>query len=674
MFNPGLTQKLSQGYVVSNKKIWVAGSLVLSALVCFVLFLDNRPASRWFVDHPLPLKETYRLFDAGIVDADGDNLLDIYTTNHHFRQALLVADEKGNYHDALSDWGLDQSREFPLAELSFIEPDVDEPGLYIYWLGTQFIIRTHNTGSNMRWQGSIKFNDPVEIINNNGFAVEKKENEQTASATRSVYETLIEFSSDTEAKLAMRPGGQGLPITINLAESSQTTHIYVGRGKISPRSTSFTLAMQDRHGMAWADYNSDGQLDIFIPRGALGGMLRAQPDYVADSIHDELLVSQENGKYEDIGFEAGIRKRDCSGRHARWIDFNQDGMLDIYVNCYDRESIEGMFPKQLYVQDNQKHFRDVAVETGIGMPGQQIGSFSWIDVDNDEDVDLVTFQDEGLFLYRNQGEGFTREIIHSRPLYGAERIGHTKGDHWNFDGKITVADYDADGDLDLFSSSKRGNALLLNQEGSFLYIDPVTAGLPEQSMTANWVDYDNDGLSDLHAIPQGIFRQTKDHSFLSTGLLTFPDEQYIAAISDWYDLDNDGRRDVFMALSENQTYKHWWDFSNRPRHSSTWQLKTYRNSGASNHWLQISLVGGDGNRQGIGSRVSVITPDGQQTQEVGSTDGAFFSQGHYRLYFGLGTHDKANIKIRWSDGLRQEISNVSGDQLLVIERDAILGR
>lgn len=662
--------KITQEYFVSKIKKWTAGIIVLSALAIVIAALVQQHSEDWFIEHPLPLKETHRLFDAGIVDANGDNLLDIYTTNHHFRQALLIADGLGGYHDVLSEWGLDQSREFPLAELSFIAPVIREQGLYIYWLGTQLIIRIHKNTDNSHWQGSIRFNDPVEVVNNNGFDIQKDEKKQAVSDTRNVYETVIRFSSDSDAKLAMRPGGQGLPITFQLGESTPLGNVYVGRGKVSPHSTNFSLAMQDRHAMAWADYNSDGLLDIFIPRGALGGMLRAQPDHVADRINDELLVSQADGTFSEIGSEVGISKRDCSGRHAKWIDFNQDGLLDIYVNCYDRESVQGDFPKQLYLQDRQKHFRDVAVETGIGMPDQQIGSFAWIDADNDGDLDLVTFQDEGFFLYRKQAGRFINEPIHRRPLSGAEKIGHTKGDHWNFDGKLAVADFDADGDLDLFSASNRGNVLLKNEDGNYVFVEPASAGLPPKSMVANWVDYDNDGLSDLHAIPQGIFRQKKGHSFESTGLLAFPEEQYTAAIGNWFDIDNDGRQDILMMLSENHSFKRWWEFSKPPRHSSTWVVKAYRNVGDTNHWLQIRLVGREGNRQAIGAQVSVITPNSRQTQEVGSTDGAFFSQGHYRLYFGLGKHDKtATVKIRWSDGLQQEIRNVTGDKLHIIERE-----
>ena len=84
----------------------------------------------------------------------------------------------------------------------------------------------------------------------------------------------------------------------------------------------------------------------------------------------------------------------------------------------------------------------------------------------------------------------------------------------------------------------------------------------------------------------------------------------------------------------------------------------------------MKLVGERRNRQAIGARVTVVTPDGQQAQEVGTTDGAFFSQGHYRLYFGLGPHERVDLEVRWPDGTEQTLRDIRADRLLVIERDS----
>ena len=74
-----------------NKRKLSVGILVLSVLVLTFLSLQYSKSSDWFVEYPLPLKETHRLFDIGVVDANGDDRLDIYTSNHHFRQSLLLA-------------------------------------------------------------------------------------------------------------------------------------------------------------------------------------------------------------------------------------------------------------------------------------------------------------------------------------------------------------------------------------------------------------------------------------------------------------------------------------------------------------------------------------------------------------------------------------------------------
>lgn len=625
----------------------------------------SHPA-QWFVEHPIPLANTYRLFDLGVVDANGDDRLDIYTSNHHFRQNLLIAGERGGLRDVLSEWGLDQSLDFPQAELSFVPPTLDKAGIYIYWLGTRLVIRAHKTGAVGPLKGELRVNDPVDVVKNDGFQVDIRQQ------SGPMPETILEFASPADGLLILNPGGQGLPIRFQLAGDIDPAHVYVGRGKVSPASTSFSLAMRDRHAIAWADYNDDGLLDIFANRGALSGTLRAHSEEVQRGINDELLVSQGSGpRYADVASEKGIHKRGCSGRHARWADFNQDGLLDLYINCQDRAHVEGQYPKQLYRQNRDRHFDDVAAQVGLDLPERELIDFVWGDPDNDGDMDLVTSEDTGFYLYRQDKGTFSREFIGRGEFVRADdpSLKGTVDLAWFADGKLTVSDFNSDGYPDVFSASRSGNVLLLNRQGRYAVIDPRTVGLPRASLTAGWVDYDNDGLPDLHAIPQGMYRQSPDRTFEATGLLELPDDgRYRAAIVNWFDLENDGRRDVVMALSVTPDFKRWWEFKPPPRKTDEWTVLVYRNVGPSSHWLQIGLAGAVGNRQGIGARVTVVTPDGQQVQAVGDADGAFFSQGHYRLYFGLGHQAKAErVRIRWPDGQEQELADVTGDRLLTVE-------
>jgi hypothetical protein len=239
--------------------------------------------------------------------------------------------------------------------------------------------------------------------------------------------------------------------------------------------------------------------------------------------------------------------------------------------------------------------------------------------------------------------------------------------------KLTVSDYDADGDLDLFAASSEGNALLVNDGGRYSIVDPTTVGLPATGLTANWVDYDNDGLADLHVVPGKLYRQLQDQAFEPMELLENESSRVREAVGAWFDADNDGTRDLLMGMRARISVRDWaWNriFERKPEPG--WRLTAYRNVGASNHWLQIKLVGPAENRQAIGAHVEVVTPDGVQFQKLGQADGSHYSQGHYRMYFGLGASgDVVSVKVFWPDGHVEEIADPAADQLLVIRREPL---
>ncbi|MDX2419357.1 MAG: CRTAC1 family protein [Xanthomonadales bacterium] len=630
------------------------------------------PSEHVFIDYDSLLKESHWIYDTGIVDANNDGLLDIFTTNHNWRQQLLLADRDGGYHDALSAWGLDQSHEFPGVEISTLQPDIDKSGVYIYWYNRHLYIRTHHMDSHAPVSITLKALTELTITANDGFSIEEQKSETLSSPL--VMDSTIRFSSSRDATMELYPRSRGVPMNFKLDGSIALSKIYVGNQLISPSSHEFSLPLQDRHAMLWSDFNDDGQLDIFITRGAIGGTLKLYPRGITDAVDEEFLVSKgETGGipyFENIISGSGITKNGCSARHASWIDYNTDGLLDLFINCEDVGHVKGSYPNKLYEQKTNQQFVDVGEQSSLQILDNNIIDYEWFDADNDGDMDLFTHQDNGYYLYRNNMGRFVPDFIY-RGIFA--RIDNpdlkgASGAYWIFDGKLSVADFDNDGDLDVFSSSKKGNALLINNGDSFSPLDPVTVGLPANSVSASWVDYNNDGLTDLHTVPSGIFRQGDDQVFHRTNLLVLPSNIYMASIINWYDINNDGARDVMIALNENQTLYRWWERT--PKDTFLWKFFTHLNQDTKNHWLQLKLIGEPGNREAIGSRVTLSTPDGQQIQEVGINNGAFYSQGHYRLYFGLRQHSKADlIKIRWSDGETQELKNVAGDSILVIERN-----
>ncbi|HTS20173.1 MAG TPA: CRTAC1 family protein [Casimicrobiaceae bacterium] len=670
----------------------VGGGLILvaAAAIAFVLAKElSWTDAYWlwhsrgsFVEYPIPFKATQLLMDIGVVDANGDDWLDIFTTNHNYRQDLLISDGKGGYRDMLSDWGLDQVPAIPGVEISLREPDVSAPGLYIYWKGRKTLtFRTYRLKDVGRVRGKLRTYTSINSYKASGFAVEAPTT--SPAAANEAGETVMGFASEADGTLDLEIETPGVPVEVQLDGSLPLSSVYVGSGKASPRSANFDLTFQDRHGMAWADYDDSGRMGIFISRGALAGTARTLPPKIGATIEDELFVSTAPGKYKNVASDVGIDKRGCSGRKVNWVDFDRDGRLDIFVNCQDRGRVVGAYPKQLYKQGADKHFVDVASDVGLALADQEIIDFVWFDADNDGFSDLLAYEDTGFYLYRNhEGKSFTREFIgRGKFVRGSNpKLRGTADEYWFVDGKLSVADFRGSGSLDVFCSSKTGNVLLVNDgHGHFSLVDPQAIGLPSASATAGWVDFDNDGLIDLYAVPQGIYRQRPDHRFESTGLLAFPPQKYMAAIVTWADLDNDGRRDAVIALIENFALWRWWEKLYKssedklagPEDKFVWNLTAYRNTVANrNHWLELRLVGKPGNAQAIGARVTLQTPDGQQTQVVGLNDGAFFSQGHYRLYFGLGARARADrVTVRWPDGQVQDLGGLDGDRLQIVRQD-----
>jgi hypothetical protein len=68
---------------------------------------------KWFAGQTPPISLMPHIFDLGIVDADSDGRLDVFTSNHNYRQDLLLADAQGGYRNVLTEWGMDQNRTFP---------------------------------------------------------------------------------------------------------------------------------------------------------------------------------------------------------------------------------------------------------------------------------------------------------------------------------------------------------------------------------------------------------------------------------------------------------------------------------------------------------------------------------------------------------------------------------
>ena len=359
LYKSGLFRKLTLAIV----------AFILAIVVSYVFW---QPASEklnlsfkgkdWFSHRPL-MTEIFRLFDLGVVDVNSDGMLDIFTSNHNHGQLLLLGDGKGNFSENVtSQWGLDQNPQFPGLEFSGSEPSLDAPGLYIYWQDRNLVIKNHKTDNTDAIEGVIKFSAPMTIKENNDYQVEVKNDELSTGAIISE----VRFVSQSEnGDFIFNPHNVSLPIALEIDEKFPLEQIYIGNQKINPDSHQFTSYLRDRHGMAWADYNDRGLVDVFIARGGL----KARMNQVPERFTDELLINdnQENKTFKESITGSGIIKSGCPALQTAWVDVNNDNLLDIYTVCFNPKDAEEGYPNQLYQQVSPGKFVNVCSpnESGI---------------------------------------------------------------------------------------------------------------------------------------------------------------------------------------------------------------------------------------------------------------------------------------------------------------------
>lgn len=171
-------------------------------------------------------------------------------------------------------------------------------------------------------------------------------------------------------------------------------------------------------GSTWADYDNDGDQDLFVPNG--------------NDVNNSLFLNNGNGSFIkqtqlNVCNDGGKSVGSC------WGDVNNDGFLDLFVS---NASGQNNF---LYLNNKNGSFTKVIGQPVVTDGGHSHGC-SFADIDNDMDLDLYVTNDKGLkFLYINDGLGnFSRK----NDEVTAANYGNSMGHYW--------FDADKDGDLDLF--------------------------------------------------------------------------------------------------------------------------------------------------------------------------------------------------------------------------------
>jgi hypothetical protein len=564
------------------------------------------------------------LFDLGVADFDGDDDLDVFTVNHNERQSLLANQGDGGFVDRLSSVGLDQLPQFPGFEVP-AAPNTAGNGVDLYRTpgsdpvegALRVAVRT-DPGDEVN--GIVEFRFPVAVNRDDGADVSI---DVDATRTPPVYS--VHFTAGENALIELEPEQMAAPVALWIDDAVPLSAIHVGPLGVSPTAHRFTLYLRDRHGMAWADYNRDGRIDAFIARG---GLKRRVGEF-GGLILDELMLG-DGSRFHDAIASSGILKGACRGREVSPVDVNRDGLLDVFYGC------QGSHPA-LWLQNADGTFTNGSAQLVRGGVGGD--HFKWLDLNGDGREELLASRGHKLLVFRRSpgGRWSKRQALRTS---GPPR------------SRVTTADFDRDRDPDVFVASPKGNTLLINREGELRVRARRRFGLPKSgSFTASWVDYDNDGRTDLYAAPQGLFHGVGNR-FRATGIANSAPTTN-ETLATWFDFNGDGARDLLRYHSD------------KAPHATLLENLEHRN-----HWLEVELVGPHGAYPALGASVRVRIERRGQTQWVGQNEGSRYSQGHYRLYYGLGDANHADlVTVTWPNGSIQRLRDVPADQLLHVSFD-----
>ena len=599
--------------------------MALVASICFVA--PGVAQAARFSDASVDAIPSNHLFDLGVADYNGDGRIDLFTTNHKYRGGLLRNNGSG-FSDVVAGVGLSPSPPFPGLEY-LRAPDMSDVAVYIWVTDdarkSPAILHLRSNGADA--DGKLTFeSDKVDLLRTSNATVERGRSPSGRPTLdfRLREEGVVEVSVDNiDLPTAVSINGTlpGLPLPIE-PPILQPDDIRVGTLGVEAKSRKFSLSLRDRHGLVFADLGAGGAADAFFSNGGLGGKI-ALPG-VKGRVQDELFFA-DDGRFRLATPGSGLDKGRCRGRQVAAVDIDANGALDLFEAC------EGV-PPNVYLQKDRGEFKRVAP------PRTRGSNYRWVNLRGKKPA-LLASEPNGIRVVRRSRNGW-RNV---QRIAGNSRSSDVAG--------FALNDIDTDGDVDVFAYSGRGSTMLKNVRGRLHKVPLGRFGLPKRSLAASFVDYDNDGLEDLHLIPQGLYRGRPGKRYRRTDELKFG-RRTGAAVTNWFDEDNDGLREPVVAYSAGE-------FSRR----ST--IRRKHNLGPGGHWLEVDLIGDRRNAQAIGGRVSVKTGNRTQYQWVGQNDDSRFSQGHYRLYFGLGGRDRVErLQVKWPDGARTNLSGVDADRVL----------
>ncbi len=406
-----------------------------------------------------------------------------------------------------------------------------------------------------------------------------------------------------------------------------------------------------------ADYNNDGHMDILILRGA----------WFLDQgqIPNSLLKNNGDGTFSDVTIESGLLSK-YPTQAATWMDFNQDGWVDLFIGNETSSKIQA--PCELFL-NNKGKFINTTNPAGLGKIRGLVKGVSSGDVNGDGWPDLylsIMGSSNKLFINNGRKENTPMVTFVDQTEKAGVQEPILSFPTWMWD-------YNNDGHLDIFvapypmgklkAAATLGSALngktiegyqprVYTNKGDGTFTESSsTLGLNEPvfAMGSNYGDLDNDGSLDFYLgtgapsytalVPNKMYRNNQGESFQDvTYAGRFGHIQKGHGVS-FGDFDNDGDQDIFHILGGAYQGDIFNDI-------------LFENPGNNkNNWITLILEGTNSNKSAIGARVKISAkmPDGSTKHfyHMVST-GSSFGSNSLQLETGLGLATTVSeIEIKW---------------------------
>jgi hypothetical protein len=428
------------------------------------------------------------------------------------------------------------------------------------------------------------------------------------------------------------------------------------------------------------DYNNDGNLDIFVLRGAWNTEgFGNQPS--------SLLRNNGDGTFTDVTISSGLLFYHPT-QAAVWADFNNDGWLDVFVGTENLGGTDkgGTHTCALYINNHDGTFTNVAAQAHCDLQAYVKGVTS-ADYNNDGWPDIFVSTMSGKrFLLKNRGKhgaipDFEDVTDKAGLANNKERTFTTWFFDYNNDGwpDIMVADYNFTKSLAYYAGAEAagkpvpgaGNIMLYrnNRDGTFTDVTRET-GLDKvvYSMGANFGDIDNDGWLDMYfgtgnpdfksLVPNKLFKNIGGQKFADVTTSSRTGNLQKGHGVAFADFRNNGIQDIFIEMGG--AYK-----------GDSYTSSLYLNPGQNNNnWISLKLEGVKANKAAIGSRIKVTFAENGVKRSVDKdvNSGGSFGSSPLRQEIGIGQAKIIDdIEIRWAgSNTIQHFKNIAPNQFLHI--------